>query len=119
MARKTSSTNYSNLQTLVEQCPMQTALGQIGGRWKVLILWYVHLGGNRYSDLLGSIPGITRKMLTQQLHELVADGLLLRQVPDGQPANRPVYVLASPAIALLPVLQELNAWGRSRQGQRQ
>ena len=114
MARKSSSTNFANLVRLQHECPMQTALQMVGGRWKVLILWYVHLGPNRYSQLLNVIPGISRKMLTTQLQELVADGLLQRHQGPGK-LPQVWYTWTAATEALLPVLRALNEWGRLQQ----
>jgi DNA-binding HxlR family transcriptional regulator len=113
MPRKVTSTNYSNRLELQAKCPMQTTMEHIGGRWKVLILWYVHLGYSRHSLLLKALPSITRKMLNQQLGELVEHGLLTRQ--ETQRPRVVTYSLTQVMLELLPVLGLLNEWGRERQ----
>ena len=53
------------------RCPAERTLDVIGGRWKVPILWHLFKGTKRFSELRRSLPGVTQKMLTQQLRELV------------------------------------------------
>ena len=108
--KKLTSTNAENAAYLAAVCPMQTALAQVGGRWKILLLWYIHLGANRYGQLKQRVPA-TGKMLSQQLKELEASGLLTKtSYPEIPP--RIEYALTDKARTLLPILEQLNAWGR-------
>jgi len=108
--RKATSTNAANATFLHAACPMQTALALVGGRWKILLLWYIHRGANRYGLLQARVPA-TGKMLSQQLRELQADGLLTKTAhPEAPP--RIEYALTGRALALLPILTQLNEWGR-------
>lgn len=61
-------------------CPVEKTLKAIGGRWKVLILRELFMEVKRFNQLQRALPGITQKMLTQQLREMAADGLVHRQV---------------------------------------
>lgn len=60
------------------RCGMEAVLDLLGGKWKILILY--HLSGSRlrFSDLRRLVGSISEKMLSQQLKEMVADGLLRR-----------------------------------------
>ncbi len=51
------------------KCPAETTLTVIGGRWKVPILWHLSGGTRRFFELRDRLPGVTPKMLTQQLRE--------------------------------------------------
>jgi DNA-binding HxlR family transcriptional regulator len=94
------------------QCSMELTLELIGGKWKSLILWHVAEQTLRFNALRREIPGVTQKMLTQQLRELEADGLLIRVVyPEVPPKVE--YSLTPAAKALLPILKDLCAWGSS------
>lgn len=109
--RKTTSSNALNEALIRSTCPFFHAMHRLGGRWKLLILWYVHLGLNRFGQLRKRIPGITPKMLSQQLRELEADGLVLKTVFAEVPP-RTEYALAEAAHELLPILLQLNGWGK-------
>ncbi len=65
---------------LPPECPVTFTLSIIGGKWKPIILFLVSNGVNRFGLLYRSIKGITKQVLTKQLRELEADGLLARRV---------------------------------------
>lgn len=111
--RKTNSTNYKNEAALNQTCPVNYALQKLGGRWKLAIVWQLREGEQRFSTLQTAIEGISPKMLTQQLRELEADGIVQR----SQPATKgPVsYCLSASGAALMPALQHLLDWGLSHQ----
>lgn len=86
------------------------ALGAIGGKWKILILWHLAIRTSRYGELRRQIPGITEKMLIQQLRELERDGIIERRVyPEVPP--RVEYAFSAYGASLRPVLCTLRTWG--------
>lgn len=91
---------------------MQQAMDQLSGRWKILLLWYIHLGLNRFGLIRKRLPKLTTKMLSQQLRELENDGLLTRTIYPEMPP-RVEYAVTASAEALIPILQQLNEWGRA------
>jgi DNA-binding HxlR family transcriptional regulator len=95
----------------VSPCPIDAALSVIDGRWKGTILWRLTGGPMRTSELRRSIPEMTERMLIRHLHELVADGILSRDVERTVP---PVvrYSISRYGMTLLPVLEMVCAWGR-------
>uniref|UniRef100_I2Q5T5 Putative transcriptional regulator n=1 Tax=Desulfovibrio sp. U5L TaxID=596152 RepID=I2Q5T5_9BACT len=93
-------------------CSMELSLAVIGGKWKPLILWHLRGGGTmRFSALRRSMPIITQKMLTQQLRELEADGLISRTVYAEVPP-RVEYGLTEPGCDIIPILEALCRFGR-------
>lgn len=92
------------------QCEMELTLSLIGGKWKALILWHIAEKTVRFNALRRELHGVTQKMLTQQLRELEADGLLNRTVYPVVPP-KVEYTLTERAKKLLPVLALLCAWG--------
>ena len=95
-------------------CPIDTALTVIDGRWKGTILWRLTNGALRTSELRRSIPGITERMLIRHLHEMVRDGILVREQESGLP---PVvrYSISEYGWTLAPVLEAICVWGRKHQ----
>lgn len=92
-------------------CPMVAVINIIGGKWKPIILHMLSEGVMRFGEMKKNIPPISQKMLTQQLRELEADGIVNRQVYAEIPP-RVEYSLTERGITLTPILQELYAWGQ-------
>jgi len=87
----------------------------LSGKWKCLMLWHLHDGAMRYKDLEQIVPGVSQKMLTQQLKELERDGLLFKTVyPEVPP--RVEYELTELGHSAYPILQQMHAWGVDRLG---
>ncbi len=91
-------------------CPVETTLELIGGKYKALILWHLSQGKLRYSQLRDNLTGITPKMLTQQLRDLEARNLIHREVYPVVPP-RVEYSLTDLGNSLMPVLVAMRDWG--------
>ncbi len=89
---------------------MAVTLRLLGGKWKLLILWHLWRRTCRFNELKRAIPGITQHMLTTQLRELEADGIVSRTVYAEVPP-RVEYALTEYAATLEQVLRPLAAWG--------
>lgn len=100
------------LSTKEIACPVSATLRVIGGKWKPVILWEMENGTLRFGQLRRAIPGITQKMLTQQLRELEHDGIVWRKVYAEVPP-RVEYGITPYGQTLRPVLNEMAAWGSS------
>lgn len=97
---------------------VKTTLDVIGGKWKPLILFVLKENTLRFSEVHKSIEGITQKMLTQQLRELEADGLISRKIyPEVPPKVE--YSMTEYGKSLLPVLRSMSEWGRTHEAHRQ
>lgn len=91
-------------------CPVETTLMLIGSKWKVLILRDLMPGTKRFGELKRSLGHVTQKVLTAQLREMEADGLLTRQVYAEVPP-RVEYTLTELGYSLQPVLSAMWEWG--------
>lgn len=91
-------------------CAVETTIKVIGGRWKVLILRELFTGIKRFNELHRALHGITQKMLTQQLREMEADGLVHREVY-AQVPPKVEYSLTPLGEILQPILHEMHQWG--------
>lgn len=91
-------------------CPVERTLDVIGGRWKVLILQELLQGTRRFNELQRALRGITQKMLTQQLREMEADGIVHREIYLQVPP-KVEYSLTPLGKSLKPILDAMHAWG--------
>ncbi|WP_119269309.1 winged helix-turn-helix transcriptional regulator [Taklimakanibacter deserti] len=100
----------------MDDCGFTTAVRIIGGKWKVDILCALNSAPRRFGRLRQLIPGISEKMLAQQLREMEADGLVHRQVHDVSPP-KVVYSLTDHGVALTGGVESLCQWGEMYQRQ--
>ena len=91
-------------------CPVTATLELIGGKWKTIILYSLTTGTRRFGEIAVRIPDISRKVLTEQLKELEADGLILREQYKEIPP-RVEYSLTDLGKSLSTVIRELEIWG--------
>ncbi len=90
-------------------CALKLSVDIIGGKWKLVILWHLIEKEKRFSDLRRELPGITQKMLTQQLRELEAADIIVRKVYPVVPP-KVEYYLTDYGQSLIPVLMKLCDW---------
>ena len=91
-------------------CPVTATMTVIGGKWKPIILWILRDNVRRFGEIKRFIPGITQKMLTQQLRELEKDRIINRQVYPVVPP-KVEYSLSEYGRTLIPILDAMAAWG--------
>ncbi|GAB4125491.1 MAG: helix-turn-helix domain-containing protein [Roseiflexaceae bacterium] len=89
---------------------IEAALSVIGGKWKILILWHLAIRTSRYGELRRQIPGITEKVLIQQLRELERDGIIARRAFPTVPPHVE-YSFSDYGMSLKPVLCLMRSWG--------
>lgn len=93
-------------------CPVETTLGLIGDKWKVLILRDLMPGTKRFGELKKSIGSVSQKVLTAQLRDMESNGLVTRTVyPEVPP--RVEYSLTALGRSLKPILDAMWNWGES------
>ena len=95
-------------------CPVETTLMLIGDKWKVLILRDLTDGTKRFGELKKSIGHVTQKVLTAQLRDMEAQGLLTRKVYAEVPP-RVEYTLTPTGYSLKPILDSMVVWGTDYQ----
>ena len=98
------------MKTKTYNCPVEAAIGVFDGKWKAVILWWLHQRTWRFAELRRQIPGITEKMLTQQLRELEADGVVVRRVYATVPP-KVEYSLTDYGRSLKRALRAICDWG--------
>ena len=91
--------------------PAERALKVIGGRWKVFVLYYLFGGKKRLSELRRLVPGVSQKVLVQQLREMEEHGIVHREV-FAQVPPRVEYSATRLGMSLQPIVASLCDWGR-------
>lgn len=92
-------------------CPLTAALAAVGGKWKAIIVYWLAESPKHFAALRQAMPSISQKVLTEQLRELVGDGIVRRRPTGSVPA--PVeYSLTDYGRTVLPLVEQLRRWGR-------
>lgn len=99
------------LNDKIYTCPVDVTLGLIGGKWKLLILFHLHYFTKKsYGDFKANLPGISEKMLSQQLKELERDKLIAKTQLSIKP-HRVEYYLTGRGKSLGPLYEFISKWG--------
>lgn len=91
-------------------CAVEATISLIDGKWKCVVLFHLLGGTARFNEIRRRIPSVTQRMLTNQLRELEADGLIVRQVY-AQVPPKVEYSLSPLGRSMEPVLIALKSWG--------
>ena len=91
-------------------CAVEAAVSLIDGKWKAVILYHLQDGPVRFNELRRRSGEVTQRMLTNQLRELEADGLIEREVFPQVPP-RVEYRLSGRGHSLTPIITALKDWG--------
>ena len=93
-----------------ELCPRyELAIALLGKRWTGLIIKVLFSGPQRFTDLVGVIPNLSAKMLTERMKELEREGIVLRKVYPETPVKIE-YVLTPKGRELAPALEAIQSW---------
>lgn len=92
------------------ECPVATAVSLIGGKWKLLILRNLKVRPWRFNELQRDLDGISQKVLTDSLRQMMADGLAYRRDYHEQPP-RVEYSLTDLGQQMLPIVNALADFG--------
>lgn len=90
-------------------CSLGLTIDLIGGKWKLMILWYLIEGPKRFTQLRNSIPSITQKILTEQLRELEANKIVSRKVYATVPPTVE-YSMTKYGQSLIPIIHDMCSW---------
>ena len=95
----------------VSGCPLTAALAAVGGKWKLIIVYWLAQSPKHFAALRREMSGISQKVLTQQLRELMSDGIVRRE-PKGAIPSPVVYSLTDYGLSVLPLVENVRLWGR-------
>ncbi len=107
--------NKNEKKERIFHCPVEATLSVIGGKYKPIILYDLIGKTLRFSELRRLIPQATQKMLTQQIRQLEADGLVHREVYPVVPPKTE-YSLTPYGETLIPILMVMCDWGNAHFG---
>ncbi|MHC1770156.1 MAG: winged helix-turn-helix transcriptional regulator [Flexilinea sp.] len=91
-------------------CPVATTVQLIGNKWKLLILRNLLVGTQRFNELRRTIPGISQKVLTENLRSLEEDGIIIRTVYAEVPP-RVEYNLSDLGETMRSIIKAMEIWG--------
>jgi len=95
-------------------CPVTVTADVIGGKWKGVILYHLTSGAKRFNELRKILPNITQRMLTLQLRELEADGIIHREIYPVIPPKVD-YSLTPFGETLKPIIFLMRDWGKQNE----
>jgi DNA-binding HxlR family transcriptional regulator len=95
----------------VSDCPLTAALAAMGGKWKLIIIYWLAQGPMHFAGLRREMSAISQKVLTEQLRELIDDGIVERQETGAVPAPV-IYSLTDYGRSVLPIAETVRLWGR-------
>ena len=92
------------------ECPVATAVALIGGKWKLLILRNLKVRPGRFNELQRDLEGISQKVLTDSLRQMIGDGLAYRHDYHEMPP-RVEYGLTELGKEMMPIIDALADFG--------
>jgi DNA-binding HxlR family transcriptional regulator len=95
----------------VSDCPLTAALAAMGGKWKLIIIYWLAQGPMHFAGLRREMSAISQKVLTEQLRELMDDGIVERRETGAAPAPV-IYSLTDYGRSVLPIAETVRQWGR-------
>lgn len=100
----------------ISDCPLTAAWAAVGGKWKLTILYWLAREPRHFAALRRQLnavsEGVSHKVLSQQLRELIADGLIARTRTGAVPSPV-IYSLTGYGETALPMLEEVRRWGEA------
>jgi DNA-binding HxlR family transcriptional regulator len=96
-------------------CPVQGTINVLSGKWKVLVVWHLGFSPRRFAELRDLLPGVSEKVLTDQLRQLESDRVVQRKTKPTVPPQV-TYYLTKAGDELIPMMTELCHWGTRHLG---
>lgn len=110
LTQKEKQIRFDKIFKSLNECPVTITLKVIGGKWKPSILYLIDMGINRFGEMHRRMPGISKRMLTDHLRELEADGIINRKIFAEVPP-KVVYSLTEKGKTLTPIFMAMEDWG--------
>lgn len=111
MATRSSTRAGPEEPTPLTSCPMTAALTAVGGKWSLIVFYFLDSGTRRFNELRRLIPEVSHKVLTETLRNLEAEGLIDRTVHAMAPSHVE-YDISAHGESVRPLMHAVRAWGR-------
>ncbi|MPZ52072.1 MAG: transcriptional regulator [Acidimicrobiia bacterium] len=98
-------------QNPIADCPLTAASAVFGGKWKLIVIYWLAESPRQFGELRRLMEGVSQKVLTEQLRQLMADGVVARE-PTGQIPSPVHYSLTAYGNSLVPIVETIRLWGR-------
>jgi len=100
----------SSIEKLID-CPALVALKVISGKWKTRILWLLRERPHHFGEIRAVLPGVSAKVLTEQLRQLQAEGVIEAHQRPEAGVTYVMYRYSAYGETLIPALDLLGHWG--------
>lgn len=92
------------------ECPVETTISLIGGKWKLLIMRNLLSRAWRFNELKKDLKGISQNVLTYNLRSMEKDGIIIRKIyPEIPPKVE--YGLTKLGKSMKPIIKSMEKWG--------
>lgn len=105
------TTRRARRRNPVSDCPLTAALAALGGKWKLIIIYWLAESPRQFLELRRLMPRISHKVLSEQLREMIDDGIV-DQVRTGRVPAPVIYSLTDYGRSTLPITEAVRVWGR-------
>ena len=95
----------------ISDCPLTAALAALGGKWKMIIIYWLAESPRHFAALRKLMPSISQKVLTEQLRELMDDALVRRE-QKGKVPQPVIYSLTDYGRSMMPLIETVRRFGR-------
>lgn len=92
-----------------EDCPMRAAMGAIGGKWSLILLYWLDKAPRRFNELKRLVPDISHKVLTDVLRTLEQEDLITRTAHGTQVE----YAISPHGRTARPLIDAIHDWGQA------
>jgi DNA-binding HxlR family transcriptional regulator len=92
-----------------EDCPMRAAMGAIGGKWSLILLYWLGGAPRRFNELQRLVPDISHKVLTEVLRTLEEEELISRTVRE----THVEYAITAHGRSARPLIDAIHDWGQA------
>ena len=96
-------------EVTTKDCPMRAAMSAIGGKWSLIILYWLDGAPRRFNELQRLVPDISHKVLTDVLRTLEDEGLVTRTTSVGQVQ----YATSAHGRSVRPLIDAIHDWGQT------